>query len=195
MTIVAPATPDPYAAHPMCMHKDRQFYPAEVQSRVPPFVIYAGRAPTEADTELQFSGEVYQEIQWEGVDDSGRQIAELAIVKFHMQAKHPVFGEIDISLDATRPGNIARLNAVTPGQKFPVIHTTQLHVVATVSTQPGMVLQSAGPALTFKSEPLSEWPPKENIYRLATKVDFEPRFNKGVVVMSSTPGGAIVGRP
>ena len=187
---------DPYLHHPMCQHRDRRTggLIAEKAKDVPPFILYSSLATPESGVELQFFGEVYQEIQWEGIDEDGRQVAELAIVKFHMAAQHPQLGALDLSLDGTRPGNVGQLRAANPGQKFPVVHTSRLHVIASVAAQPGMVLQSAGPAMTFTSEPLMTWPPEDNIYRLATRVDFEPRLGKGPPVISTTPGGAIVGR-
>lgn len=186
---------DPYKIHILCGHINPLGRLVLTSGKVvPPFTISPGDTPKPDEPALQFVGQVYQEIQWEQIDDEGRQIAELAVVKFHMSAKHPVYGAIDVTLDHTRPGNFGRLCAVTPGKKFPVVHTTSLHVIATIESQPDVILQNEGPAMRFVSDELPVWPPEENVYRLPTKVGFEPRHSKGSIFMTSNEGGAIVGK-
>lgn len=110
-----------------------------------------------------------------------------------MVANHPDFGKLTISHDLSRPGTLATLRATSPGAKFPVVHTTRLHITAVSTALPGVILQNAGPPLEFKSDPLSEWPPKDRIYKLQTIVNFEDRRDPGMALLSATDGAVLVG--
>jgi hypothetical protein len=188
---------DPYAINPMCSHRDAMIAETQLSdgTRAKPFFLYAGNVePREAEP-IQFFGNVYQEITWEGTDDKGYQAAELEVVHFNMTAEHPQFGKLTITIDASRPGGSATLRAVNRGSKFPVIHTTRLHVTAVSSAMPNVILQNQGPPLEFKSEPLSVWPPVNTIYTLRTKVQFEDRRNPGQVFVTASAGAVMVGVP
>lgn len=142
---------------------------------------------------VQFVGEVYQEITWQGTDHAGFRAAILQIVRFHMVADHPDFGRMTFTHDTSRPGTSATLRSVAVGQKFPVVHTTRLHVTAVAAAHPSVILQNAGEPLEFKSEPLTEWPPADTIYKLRTVVRFEDRRNPGPVLLSASDGAVLVG--
>jgi hypothetical protein len=96
--------------------------------------------------------------QWRGA-------ALLRLVLFIVEGIHPKYGRIQMMNDALRAGTYGYLLALAKGSKYPVVHTTYLNVVAVAENMPGMVLQNKDP-LKFVSEPLNEWPPKNNIYYL-----------------------------
>jgi hypothetical protein len=180
---------DPYEISALCGHKSLRG-----DARAPGFAVWLGADPPAEEPEpIPFSGEVYQEISWEGIDSDGHQTAQLQIVRFHMSGEHPQFGWLSISLDTTRPGVVASLRAVQPGQKFPVVHTTRLHVTATAPALPDVLLQDQGPPLEFVSEPSPVWPPEDTIYRLAVPVHFEDRANPGPVAVTASSGAVLVG--
>ena len=186
---------DPYDAHIMCAHASgvQDLYIMADGTKAKPFFLYAGAKPSKGAKPTQFLGEVYQEITWQGFDANGHRLAELQVVRFHMTADHPTFGKLTISHDLSRPGTSATLRALHPGQKFPVVHTTRLHITAVSTALPGVILQNAGPPLEFKSDPLPEWPPKDRIYKLQTVVNFEDRRAPGVALLSATDGVVLVG--
>ena len=186
---------DPYEAHIMCGHKDalKSVYHMADGTKAKPFFLYTGAKPSKTAKPVQFLGEVYQEITWQGLDSNGYRIAELQVVRFHMTADHPDFGRLTISHDLSRPGTSATLRALQPGQKFPVVHTTRLHITAVSTALPGVLLQNAGSPLEFKSDPLLEWPPKDRIYKLQTLVNFEDRRRPGTALLSATDGAVLVG--
>lgn len=186
---------DPYAIHPMCGHMDKrqQSYVLRDGTEVPAYFLYTGESEPDKPDFIQFLGDVYQEISWEGFDEEGHQVADLAIIRFLMRAEHPHFGDLYITHDNSRPGGLATLRSVDPGKKFPVIHTTRLHVIATASKLPGVILQNQGSPLEFISDLLDQWPPEDTVYRLRVGVSFEPRSNPGVVVMRTNAGAALVG--
>jgi hypothetical protein len=160
------------------------------------FALWPGEArPADADAELEripFNGDVYQEIVSEGFDSDGHQTALLQIVRFQMTGKHPDLGTLDISLDTSRPGGVANLRAVKAGQRFPVVHTTRLNVIATTPTLPGVVLQNKGAPLEFVSEPSPTWPPENTIYRLGVPVVFEDRGKPGHGAVTASEGSVTV---
>lgn len=186
---------DPYDAHIMCAHKDamKSVYVLADGTRAKPFYLFTSTKLPKSAKPVQFLGEVYQEITWQGVDSAGYRIAELQVVRFSMAADHPEFGRLTIAHDLSRPGTMATLRAQQPGKKFPVVHTTRLHVTAVSTSLPGVILQNAGPPLEFKSDPLDEWPPKDRIYKLQTVVQFEDRRSPGIVLLSATDGAVLVG--
>ena len=186
---------DPYDARIMCAHRDARgsVFQLADGSTAGPFYLYVGRSVTSGATPVQFVGEVYQEITWQGVDPAGYRVAELEVVRFNMAADHPHFGRLTISHDHSRPGTMATLRATLIGAKFPVVHTTRLHITAVSSALPGVILQNAGPPIEFKSDPLPEWPPKDRIYKLQTVVEFEDRRNPGVALLSASDGAVLVG--
>ena len=186
---------DPYDVHIMCAHASGAdtIYVLADGTRAKPFFLYVGVKPPKNAAPTQFIGEVYQEITWQGLDANGHRLAELQVVRFNMTADHPDFGKLTISHDHSRPGTSATLRALQPGKKYPVVHTTRLHVTAVSSALPGVILQNSGPPLEFKSDPLSEWPPKDRIYKLQTVVNFEDRRAPGKALLSATDGAVRVG--
>ena len=186
---------DPYESRIMCGHRDamQPTYTMADGSKAKPFFLYTGAHPLSGARPVQFLGEVYQEITWQGLDSLGYRVAELQVVRFNMVADHPIFGKLTISHDLSRPGTSATLRGTTPGNKFPVVHTTRLHVTAVSTALPGVILQNAGPPLEFKSDPLAEWPPRDRIYKLQTVVDFEDRRSPGIALLSATDGAVLVG--
>lgn len=193
----------PYQESANCGH--RSSLPEEKTlfdgSKVGPFRLGIGDDKKWDPVPLELFGEVSQEIIWEGLDVDGHQVAELQVVRFYMIADHPQLGHLVITHDATRPGQRAFLRAVKAGNKFPAIHTSSLHVVASASKFPGVLLQNQGPPLQFVSELLEEWPPKERIYRLPVDVPFAPRptpadrQEKGVSIrplIRASAGGVVV---
>ncbi len=186
---------EPYDAHIMCTHSDAAIstYTMADGTRAKPFFLFKGAKLPKSAKPVQFFGEVYQEITWQGIDPAGHPVAELQVVRFSMTADHPEFGRLTISHDLSRPGTLATLRAQRPGKKYPVVHTTRLHVTAVSSALPGVILQNAGPPLEFKSDPLDEWPPKDRIYKLQTIVQFEDRRSPGTALLSATDGAVLVG--
>jgi hypothetical protein len=166
------------------MHKDRMGIERDGQ-RVCYFMIDEGGIKSSSSVEILFLGQVHQEIEFEGTDSNGFQFARLRLVYFGMEGDHPKFGRIRIAHDTQRPGTFATLLASKPGQKFPVIHTTYLNILAVADNMPGVVLQNKGAPLRFVSDPLQDWPPRSNIYTLKTDVEFEERQNPGPVVMAA----------
>jgi hypothetical protein len=142
---------------------------------------------------IRFVGEVYQEVTWQGVDEEGYYMAELMVVRFNMTSDHPQLGHLIINVDASRPGNKGSLKSVNPGNPFPVIHTTCLHVTATSSVLPGEVLQNYGPPLCFVSDPSPSWPPIQTIYTLPVNVQFQSRRVRGPAVATVSRGSVLVG--
>jgi hypothetical protein len=181
-----PNSKDPYRAAGYCYHKSLQGDPGVG------FSIWIGDDPPDDPPRIPFVGDVYQEISWEGFDHEGHQCALLQIVKFQMTGEHPDFGTLTISLDSTRPGVVASLRALDAGAKFPIVHTTRLHVIATASAIPGVLLQDQGPPLEFISEPSESWPPVDTVYRLGVPVKFEDRENPGTVLVSAGEGAVMV---
>jgi hypothetical protein len=115
-----------------------------------------------------------------------------------MVGEHPQLGTLNISLDTSRPGGVAMLEAQSPGQKYPVVHSTRLHVIATSSILPGVLLQNRGAPLEFVSEPSPVWPPEDTVYQLGVPVVFEDRENPGAAVAMASAGSVSVstlGRP
>jgi hypothetical protein len=167
-----------------CMHKDRMGMTVE-GVRPNYFTIDEGGVRSERSVEVLFLGEVHQEIVFEGVDSNGYQFADLRLVFFAMEGNHPRYGRLKIVHDTQRPGTFGRLLAVDAGQKFPVVHTTYLNVLAVAEKMPGIVLQNRGAPLRFVSERLTAWPPTSNVYHLRTDVEFEARANPGPVVLSA----------
>jgi hypothetical protein len=181
---------DPYKILPYCPHRPDK----DVLKRGDPAAIKVSAGDDDDDPgPMDFAGDVYQEIIREGVDDEGRQFAELGVVRFLMVGPHPKLGDLTVTLDASRPGVVGLLRAVKPRSKFPVVHTTRIHVIATASEVPGLVLQNQGPPLKFVSDPLKEWPPHNAVYRLTAKVRFEDRANPGDVVATASDGPVLVG--
>jgi hypothetical protein len=188
---------DPYARECDCCHRDAaavKIFTLSSGVKVPAFTIYAGEVEPEEQVYVQFVGSVFQEVQSQYIDIDQHQVAELVTLRFQMTAKTPDFGSMLVTLDHTRPGAFARVRAIQPGNKFPVIHTTRLHVIATVNSMPGLLLQNAGPPLEFISDELNVWPPEDAVYRLKTKVPFERRGNPGQTLISLNAGAAIVGK-
>lgn len=186
---------DPYEARVMCTHRDAraaQVFHLADGTIARPFYLYNIDLPSDTEP-VQFIGQVYQEITWQGLDDEGYRAAELAVVHFNMTADHPQFGKLTITHDTSRPGTGATLRSLRPQEKFPVIHSTRLHVTAVSSLLPGTILQNAGPPLEFRSEPLTSWPPEETIYKLRTWVHFEDRRNPGRVFVTASDGAVLVG--
>jgi hypothetical protein len=178
---------DPYRASAYCFHRSL------AENKGSGFGLWAGEEPPSDPERIPFSGDVYQEITWEGTDSAGRQCAQLRIVKFQMIGDHPDLGRLNISLDTSRPGCVATLAALSPGEKYPVIHTTRLHVVATSSIIPGILLQNRGVPLEFVSEPSEVWPPEDTIYELGVPVVFEDRQNPGPALATASAGSVSVG--
>lgn len=158
------------------------------------FALWPGETrPESVETErIRFDGDVYQEITWQGLGQDGHQLAHLEIVRFQMVGKHPELGTLSVSLDTSRPGGVAFLRAESVGKKFPVIHTTRLHIVATTPMLPGVVLQNQGPPLEFVSEPSATWPPENTIYRLGVPIPFEDRQKPGTRVATASEGTVMV---
>jgi len=139
----------------------------------------------DTSAEIEVLGQVYQEIVQESVDSNGFQFAQLRVVLFCVEGDHPVYGRMQILLDTSRPGTYGYLLATQPGEQYPVIHTTYLNVVAVAEKFPGLVLQNRGDPLMFVSDPLTAWPPDNNVYRLKLDVDFEPRANPGATILTA----------
>jgi hypothetical protein len=135
-----------------------------------PFFLYPGEQESAATSPIQFQGQVCQDITWQGVDQDGHHVALLAIVHFVMIADDPNFGRLTIVHDALRPGSVGFLRSVAPGEEFPVIHTTRVHVTAFSDALPGVVLQNRGMPLEFVGEPSSSWPPKDVVYTLKVNI-------------------------
>jgi len=186
----------PYKLSSACVHSDRLKFEDFVRRTgvsAKPFFLYAGDKRARDAEPVQFVGQVIQEVVWQGLRKDGHYGADLAIIYFNMTADHPQFGTLNIAYDASRPGGEATLRAVERGKEFPVIHTTRLHVIALSSAFPGLVLQNQGSPLQFISSPTSEWPPKNNIYKLKVKIGFEDRYNRGPVIINASAGSALVG--
>lgn len=178
---------DPYRASAYCFHRSL------AENKGTGFGLWVGEEPPPDPERIPFSGDVFQEITWEGVDSEGRQTAQLKVVKFQMVGEHPDLGTINISLDTSRPGCVASLQAQVPGEKYPVVHTTRLHVVATSSILPGVLLQNRGGPLEFVAEPSEVWPPEDTIYELGVPVVFEDRQNPGAAIATASAGSVSVG--
>lgn len=170
--------------HPCgCMHKDRAGL--LVDGRKPNvFTLALAGAAAEAAAEVEFFGNVYQEIEHEGIDSNGFQFAQLRVVFFSVWGDHPLLGRLHIIHDNSRPGTYGRILACEMGKQFPAVHTTHLNVVAFSENMPGMVLQNRGEPLVFASEPMTGWPPASNIYRLGMAIDFENRANPGAPILT-----------
>lgn len=144
-------------------------------------------APTERNY-FELSGDLFHEIQAEGVYDEGIHWAELSVVRFGFRTSHPELGEIVISNDMSRSATRASLCSVSPGAKFPAVHRSRIHITATASKLPGVVLQNQGVPLFLESDELDGWPPSEAIYRFKFQVPLERRDNPGDVVVWLNPG-------
>lgn len=156
--------------------------------RIDPFYLYdAANGVTDREYITLF-GDLYHEMQAEGVYDEGIQWAELSVVRFGFKTSHPVLGEIIVSNDASRSATRASLCSVSPGAKFPAVHRSRIHVTATASNLQGVVLQNQGVPLFLESDELSAWPPTEAVYRFKFQVPFERRDNPGEVVIKLNPG-------
>lgn len=140
---------------------------------------------------LDFEGQTCQIVVNQGVAPDGHSIADLEITEFAMTSVHPVFGELVISLDTSRPV-VSTLRSVNPGADFPVIHTTRIHVIATAGSMPGVVLRNQGPPLEFIGDPSDSWPPTNNVYTLPVPVNFEDRENPGPILLTACPGSVVV---
>ncbi|MGH6787443.1 MAG: hypothetical protein ACREBO_11475 [Novosphingobium sp.] len=165
--------------HPCgCMHRDRAGLMVD-GAKPNFFAIGLAGAAADSAIEVEFLGNVYQEIEHEGVDSNGFQFAQLRVVFFSVWGDHPTLGRLHIIHDNSRPGTYARILGCEQGKQYPAIHTTHLNVVAYAENMPGMILQNRGKPLTFVSEPMAVWPPASNIYRLGMAIDFENRANPG----------------
>lgn len=166
-----------------CMHINREAL--LVDGRAPNRFELAMSGPSEAaPVEVEFFGNVYQEIEHEGVDSNGYQFAHLRILFFSVWGEHPTLGRLQIVQDHSRPGTYGRILATNKGEKFPAVHTTHLNVVAFKPDAPGFVLQNRGEPLVFMSEPIMEWPAATNIYRLGLSIEFESRTNPGEPILT-----------
>lgn len=162
-----------------CMHRDRAGL--LVDGKKPNhFPMRFSDPAADAAVEVEFLGNIYQEIVHEGTDANGFAFAQLRVVFFSVWGDHPTLGRLHIMHDNSRPGTYATILASAKGNAFPAIHTTYLNVVAYSESMPGMVLQNRGDPLMFVSEPMQSWPPANNIYRLGMAIDFENRANPGV---------------
>lgn len=177
---------DPYRASAYCFHRSL------AENKGAGFALWLGGTPPDDPQRIPFSGDVYQEISWEGLDSEGHQTAQLRIIKFQMVGEHPQLGTLNISLDTSRPGCVAFLKAQSAGHKYPVVHTTRLHVIATSSVLPGVLLQNRGTPLEFVADPSPIWPPEDTIYQLGVPVTFEDRENPGSVAASASTGSVSV---
>jgi hypothetical protein len=178
---------DAYKAAAYCFHRSLG------QNKGTGFALWLGETPPDDDPQrIPFSGDVYQEITWEGVDSDGFQSAQLRIIKFQMTGEHPQLGTLVVSLDTSRPGGVALLKAQSAGQKYPVVHTTRLHVIATSSVLPGVLLQNRGAPLEFVAEPSPVWPPEDTVYELGVPVVFEDRENPGPPAATASAGSVSV---
>jgi len=184
---------EPYGAHAIFGLKEvgePQSLTMNDGTVVDPLFLYEDSA-AEADREyIEVVGDIFHEIVSEGIYDEGIHWAELSVVRFNMSTKHPTLGDIVISIDHSRPPSRANLNSVNPNAKFPVVHRTRLHIIATASEMPGVILQNQGLPLYVQSDHLNEWPLTDNIYRLNFRVPLERRDQSGDVVITLN-GGAI----
>jgi hypothetical protein len=180
------STQDPYQASAYCFHRSLG------ENKGTGFALWLGDDQPDDPQRIPFSGDVFQEISWEGVDSEGHQTAQLRVVKFHMTGEHPQLGSLNILLDASRPGGVASLRAQSADEKYPVVHTTRLHVIATSSILPGVLLQNQGAPLEFVSDPSPTWPPEDTIYRLGVPVTFEDRQNPGTPTATASTGSVSV---
>lgn len=170
--------------HPCgCMHRDRGGILVDGK-RPNYFTIGLAGASADAAVEVEFLGNVYQEIVHEGTDANGFAFAQLRVVFFSVWGDHPTLGRLHIMQDNSRPGTYATILASEAGKAFPAVHTTYLNVVAYSENMPGMVLQNRGDPLMFVSEPMQSWPPANNIYRLGMAIDFENRANPGASLIN-----------
>ena len=166
-----------------CFHKDRQ--DLRVDGRAPNiFEMTIQGLDGAPPVEVEFLGNVYQEIEHEGVDSNGYQFAHLRVLFFSVWGDHPTLGRLQIVQDHSRPGTYGRILASKIGEKFPAIHTTHLNVVAFKPDAPGFLMQNRGDPLVFKSEPMMDWPPANNIYRLGLSIEFENRASPGIPILS-----------
>ena len=185
----------PYQKSSTCPHSSLRVERRRLSdgSEASPFYIYPDENEVLRSEPIQFTGEVCQDIVWQGLDADGHYAAQLADVRFVMTAQDPNLGHLSIVHDATRPGGFGRLRSLERGKEFPVLHTTRVHVTAVSSAMPGVVLQNHGLPLKFVAQPSMDWPPKEVIYTLMFKIKFEVRLHPGQILVTATAGSVVVG--
>lgn len=155
---------------------------------IEPFYFYSPSG-SKADREyLTLKGDLFHEMRAEGVYDEGLQWAEMNMVRFSFRTTHSKLGDIFITADHTRSTSRAYLFSLNGDNKFPFLHRSRVHLTATASNLPGVVLQNQGVPIFLESDELDEWPTKDAIYRFKFQVPFVRRDNPDDVVIMLNPG-------
>lgn len=189
---------EPFRKHAVCaLHHFDGTVPVNMYDRegVNPLYICGDSDSPSNRTSGEFTGDLFFEIVSQGVYEeklnvyeAGTHWAELVVVRFNMTGTHPILGEISIQLDESRSGSRASIRSIKADSKFPIWNRARLFVTATASAMPGAILQNRGAPLFLHSDALTQWPPRDALYRFDVKVPLEYRNRPGEVVATFNPG-------
>lgn len=142
--------------------------------------------PGQGTFNLTTSGEMEVEVTECEETPDGREIADMNVKRFDVDASSTPYGSMQIRLDASRTAPASTYVTQIPYQEFPATHDMYAHCTVTFSGLPGVVWRSIQPFHMQSTNVNSIFPSINEDYDLVSQVDFENISNPGVVVGTLT---------